>query len=421
MRPNRTAPLSLHSIWFAYPGASDAILLRDHRDDKLVAATTPEWTAAEGLRAPAAYVSGARPTIQVRLSRSTAARSRGVRVPGRSDPVCTIYATGAGGPGTRPRKIRLQFDNMGLSKPIAFRLSEPLPDRSGPLQLEWSWRLRVAAQEFALGTSSHDILLTARPILDPAPWLDEKPKDKARRAPWAYSRILEWTCDWTAGLDDEKAIVDAIMRNLPRSGLKYAVKAWDVLRMLVQGGGMCGGWGKMFQAMAASQGVSLERRAFSLQQLPQAGLGGKMTWSGVVIRRGGINRVEPAGGSASRTFDDIVLKPDARPTVAMVADTRYCFGDGHVFNVLRHRKSWYLYDPSFLMGPIRLDRQLPKLDGNQLRDVAGMGNFYRDYLSRTVDFMRGTLQWGSQGPAAKDVTVPIALLNSPGTLSFYLF
>ena len=40
-------------------------------------------------------------------------------------------------------------------------------------------------------------------------------------ATWVYKPLMEWTCQWAAGEDDEKAICDAIIRNIGSSGLRY--------------------------------------------------------------------------------------------------------------------------------------------------------------------------------------------------------
>ncbi len=426
MRPARRAPVSLHSIAFAYDGAPDAILLRDHVTGQLVS-VTPEWSAADGDRALAAYVRGAQPRIQVVLSRPQNPGSLGDWAPRDATRKCTVYATGAGGPGIEQERIRLRFDENGLSAPIELRLSRRLPDRTGRLHLRWRWRVRFASQEFTLGTSSHEICLTARRILDPATWLGRR---KARRigrdaagARWTYSSIMEWTCQWAAGLDDDKAIVDAIMRNLPTSGLKYAVLVNDIRDMLVQGGGYCGLWARMFQAMAASMGVQIERRGILVDWRVGSNPRREL-WRALVVRSGGINRAEPTW--PVQRFRDAGVTLKARTAIVTIAERRYVFQgkpyghkDGHVFNVLAYRGSRYLYDPSFLLGPIQLDRPLPRRDVHRRKDVANLGNFHRAYLSKAVDHMLGTLPWGSHRHTTKALTIPTALLNSPGTLTFF--
>jgi hypothetical protein len=440
MRKDRAAPVSLHSIAFAYVGASDAILLRDHATGQLVGGATPEWTAGEGGRAPAAYVRGAQPTIHVVLSRSQKPGSPVDRVSDEPNPECTVYATGAGGPGITPQRIALEFDEAGLTAPIEFRLSEPLPIESGRLLLSWSWFIQVASQELALGTSSHDICLSAGPIKDPESWLGERAAMKLgvdAAAPWTYSRIMEWTCEWAAGLEDDKAIVDAIMKNLWRSGLRYAVGETQsdpkkkIEDMLLHQGAYCGTWTRMFQAMAASQGVTVLRRGFWVDwrvlSAPRREL-----WCALVISKGGINREEPEWDAS--TFHDADWPPDDR-TIEDKTERRYVFWgwpnsyhDGHAINVLEYHGSQYLYDPSFARGPIPLDRPLPEPDLHKRIDVADLGKFHQDYLSDAGAYMLGLMPWGSHkssapgrggrsdawtDPFVNGLTIPAAKLDTP--------
>jgi len=74
---------------------------------------------------------------------------------------------------------------------------------------------------------------------------------------WAYQPLMEWTCQWAAGQDDEKDICDAILRSLSSAGLRCGVLARSVREMLLQSGAMCGVWYQAFQQMAHCQGIFL--------------------------------------------------------------------------------------------------------------------------------------------------------------------
>jgi hypothetical protein len=286
------------------------------------------------------------------------------------------------------REVALRFGPDGLTAPLEFRLSRPLPPRSGRLHVIWAWRLCIVSQRFSLGTSSHDIWLTARPILSPAASLGRRRAARigadAFGASWAYARVLQWACEWTAGIHDEKATADALLENLPRSKLKYAVPSppGDIRWMLKNRGGFCGCWSRLFEALAASQGVAVPSRGFMVdwRVLAQGHL-----WCAMVVRNAGVGRARPT--YLPRTWHDAEWPPHRR-TVRDRTERRYYFHglpdklvDGHGVNVLEYRGSRYLYDPSYLRGPIRLDRPLPAPAPDLPVDVADLGNFHARYLS----------------------------------------
>ena len=63
---------------------------------------------------------------------------------------------------------------------------------------------------------------------------------------WVYAPLMRWTSEWASGQDDELAICDAIIKNLPNSGLRYGVWAPDVREMLLNQGAMCFVWYQAF-------------------------------------------------------------------------------------------------------------------------------------------------------------------------------
>src|SRR5205814_2202192 len=66
------------------------------------------------------------------------------------------------------------------------------------------------------GTSTHTIATSWRPFVAP-------PAGEAGLPPWVYRPLMEWTCQWAAGLDDEFAICNAIIANMGSSGLRYGI------------------------------------------------------------------------------------------------------------------------------------------------------------------------------------------------------
>ena len=244
------AALSIYSVHFAYPGSADAIVMREPATDAPLG-ERPEWIAGER-NEPAAFVRGSRPTVAVVFAAAS----------GAAQLDATIGASGENsGIGIKPRQVSLRFDAKGLSAPVLFELAAPLPDQIGTSHLKWAWFIRVPSGDVPLGTTEHVVYTTWKAPLGAAKWAlpvygtYPKPSPPVPVKNWTYAPLVAWTCEWAAGADSPKEICDAIIRNASRSGLHYYVSAWDVRTMLLQGGGMCGGWYKMFQGLAAAQGV----------------------------------------------------------------------------------------------------------------------------------------------------------------------
>ena len=49
------------------------------------------------------------------------------------------------------------------------------------------------------------------------------PQGEAGLPNWVYRPLMEWTCQWAAGQNDERAICDAIIANIGSSGLQYGI------------------------------------------------------------------------------------------------------------------------------------------------------------------------------------------------------
>ena len=381
--PPPPAPFSLHSVAFAYPGNRAAIALRSPATDRLVGAE-PEWLAGRR-SAVAAYVRGARPTVRVVFTRSA-------RGPRRL--TCTIGADGEDGPGIAPRNVTLRFGADGLSQPLDFAVARPLPRRLGIARITWRWHALLGERRQDVGVSQHEICLTWRRPLAPEPWAGPDTFRDARH--WVYLPVMQWTCEWAEGRTDAKTICDAMLASLPRSGLRYAAPAWTVRDMLLKGGGYCGGWYRMFQAMAAAHGVHLERRAYLVdwQTLPRE----RVRWCALVVTAAGLNRSTPVEGPSR--FHDADDRPIGRSPVHTLTRRRYRFwghpgkvGDGHCVNFLRFRGRWYLYDASFATAPVALSGfALPRSNPARAVPVGSLGNFRQAYLGRAVRYLLGSLR-----------------------------
>jgi hypothetical protein len=239
------AALSIRSVHFAHPGSRDAIVMREPATDAPLG-EEPEWIAGER-REPAAYVRGTRPAIAVVFAAAA----------GSAPLDATIGAAGEG-IGVTPKQVSLRFDAKGVSAPVVFEFSAPLPDQIGTAHLTWAWFIRVPSGMSPRHDRARGVHHLKAPLA--ATWaLPVYGCSSLAPVPvknWTYAPLVAWTCEWAAGADTPKAICDAIIANAARAGLHYYVSAWDVRTMLVQGGGMCGGWYKLFQGLAAVQGSS---------------------------------------------------------------------------------------------------------------------------------------------------------------------
>jgi hypothetical protein len=393
MASRNTLPFTIHSIGFAHSTSPHAIPLCRPETNGFI--TSPEWVKGAPAE-PVAYVRGSKPTIRV-VFRRMGRRTSGMPV------LITIGATCRDGPGVKPRIVRLRFNAKGLTGPLQFSLDSRLPTTIGELRLRWEWHvLKGDSGSSFIARTDHEILLAWKRPVEAVHWHSHtelaaaRPGVLARR--WVYTPIMRWVCRWAAGQNDAKAICDAIIANASRSKLKYAVPAWTVRLMLKSGGGYCGGWYRMFQAMAGSQGVRVERRTFLVDwpavDTPQ------LRWCAIVVENPGINRELPQDPASK--FHDANTHPLARCRVRNVHQRRYRFwgspgkqADGHCINFLLHEGRYYLYDACFFTRAIHLRNfRLPPTSVAKPLPVARLGSFKRDYLDRAVDHMLGSVKAG---------------------------
>lgn len=387
-------PFTIHSIGFAHASSQHAIPLR--RPDTHGFITSPEWVAGTS-NEPIAYVRGAKPTIRVvfrRRGRSVARGSQCVNV--------TIGARGHGGPSIEARKLRLRFNAKGLSGAYQFTLAERLPRSIGRLKLRLEWHATFPDKRVFLGPTEHEVLLAWKRPVEAVSWHSHsevaaaRPGELAGR--WTYVPIMRWACTWAAGKDNEKTICDAIIANVSQSKLKYAVAAWTVRAMMQLGGGYCGGWYRMFQALAGSQGVTVMRRTF-LVDWPAVETE-QLKWCAIVVRNPGINRAIPQ--DVNSEYHDANTDPLSRCRVKKVKQRRYRFwgspgkqADGHCINFLKHEGRYYLYDACFFTRGIHLRNfRPPPTSLARPLPVRGLGSFKHDYLNRAVDHMLGSVKAG---------------------------
>lgn len=381
------ALVSPFTVHFKFPN-SQAIRLKDVVTDMDIG-VTPEWVAGmdsfptddgqdSNNNPAAAFVRGVLVTIEV-----TFLRILDLQDGGAATLTLTIGATGTAA-GASEQSVKLTFDVNGRSDPHRFTLDRVVSNDvcATTLTLDWYVKTTSGTQE-PMGTSIHPLYFTWQAM---APNPDNLPA-------WAYDTVVKWTCDFAAGATSDTDVCDRIFENLPRTGLKYGVAGWNPRQMILGEGGMCGGWYQLFQSMAFSQGVFVEKCAFlvSWQALPGSS---DVQWNAIVVSSGGIN--QPTPPVRPTEFHDLATFPIPSPaTLVKTKVPRYRFwgkpdgwADGHAINFLVSGGTLFLYDPSFSLGPIALTMALPPpetvLEGTALAD------FVSEYLVLAVSHMLGS-------------------------------
>ncbi len=388
MAPAAGTAFQLHSIAFAFPGNRGTIPLRDPRTSRFLG-DTPEWNA-EGRSVAVAFVRGSRPRLRVCFARD--------RInPGAGGPV-TVGARSRNGPGVAEQRMRLRFGKTGISAPVDFALDRHVHDVVGRIDHEFHWYARDSRGERPLGITRHEWMRAWKTPIPPTYWASLKEPRNGPPGqpdvPWVYLPIMQWSCDWGTSSGSERELCDALLAGLPKSGLQYALPAWNVRDMLLQGGGYCGAFYRMFQALAGAQGVHLERRQIGVDwRLEPAN---QARWCAIVVENPGLNRKRPAEGPS--TFHDIDRRPLARCRIDRELVRRYRFwgipqqvGDGHSLNFLFSGGRWYLYDASFQLRVALRGFTLPAANPRRRVPVGRLGNFKAAYLDRAVNFMLGSL------------------------------
>ncbi len=448
-----TPQLALHSIHFAFPGNAGAIdMIAPMTWVDLKAATTvnqkkwqrppvdhllgktPEWIA--GLRSePAAYVKNTTPRIQVTFRRGEGGGGGKLTIQARPSPQAQPPVSKL---GVAPRTdVTLSFDASGLSQPIEFTLDAPLPNEIGKTQLWWEWSALGDSGPDAIGDSTHTVYTTGGPLTDTWRWLGIPAPPGNTPSPvgqWTYLPIVEWTCEWAAGLSSPVDICDAIIANVKNTSMEYAVRAWHVGAMILAKGGYCGGWNKMFQAMAGCQGVAVHRRCFFLEW--RVADDGDAMWCAVVIAKPGTGRKVPEEDASE--FHDTELPLTPTSIVHDVEQQRYRFwsappqtedgrqveqlnyGGGHCINFLEHDGRLYLYDTCFNDRGVVVDMKLPPSDyqnegytdgpevtegGIRSISVSEQGDFKQQYLQNVMEHMMGCLRAGGRQYESVDSSV----------------
>jgi hypothetical protein len=379
-------PLAVYSLHFDH-GDAGAIALWDPATDARLG-ELPEWIHQRRAE-PAAYVRGARPSVRVTLLAHHF-------VPCAFE--LSAFGPSLDGEGTvrwlGPHPVSLEHTAgwSTLPEPVAF--NRPLPNRIGQHALELRWYAewtdaRGAAHRLFLGDSRHELLTTGAPMEHGLPGAPPS---------GAYAPVLRWSSRWCEGLENRKDICDALLRRLPETRLRYGVPAWTVRHMLVAGGGMCGGWVRLFQQLANCQGVALEGRTLRLVPTHDARTD-EVRWEGMLTAAPGLNQHEPSRHTRFLgRFNDCLRYPfsaDAPVELLGRYEARYCFlagrDDGHCLAFLQDGGRLYLYDPSFRAEAVTLDMPLPEPDGPPVT-LGPQSPLRQGYLHHALPWVMGTLR-----------------------------
>jgi hypothetical protein len=356
---------------------------------------------AGGRNELAAYVRSTRPSLRVVFRATPAANG--------------TYTVGADGTPFQvaEQAVALDFDPVhgGRSAPVVFQTTNDLPDAIGlhAVKLDWYVREQPAPSPCPpAGTSTHRIATSWRAFVAP-------PAGETGLPAWVYRPLMEWTCQWAAGLDDELAICNAIIANVGSSGLQYGVLGvYQVRDLLLNQGGMCGAWYQTLQHMAHCQGVFVYRRRYLVDRRPMPHH--EEHWCAIVIRAGGLNRADP--NVPPMGFRDnhagFPVPPGGVPIVH-ANERRWRFwcipgyiSDGHCINFLVHDGGLYLYDACFGLGPIQVNAPLPVNNTNVAQGGADLAPFRAAYLDTAIDYMLGSI-WN--GADFLQTTFPVPDIN----------
>jgi hypothetical protein len=259
--------------------------------------------------------------------------------------------------------------------------------------------------------SKHTICITAK---DPVP-VDQP----------VYKWVMIPSCKSCNGLDPsgddwDKQVADRLFlyfeANAKVDGQKLTYEfdtAWEhVGQLLANGNGRCGAWEEYFLHQARAQGVSsLAGRGFYLRWHYPTNFPLEHKWSGLYTDTPGVNNTEPtetypvykvAPNRYSQSGTEAGATAWADRTNVQPAPKGWLFGN-HAIVMLQKGTTTYLYDPSFLVGPV-------ELQGFSIPDRDTYANYapshvlrvnYLDKAGMPFDYIIGEIKW-SEYPGGGD-------------------
>ncbi|MFM9959181.1 MAG: hypothetical protein ACKVZJ_14045 [Phycisphaerales bacterium] len=302
-----------------------------------------------------------------------------------------------------PRDVVLDIDDEE-TQALQFALSAPLPNAIGRTRVRLQWSIARNGGEPEIAGISTLVFYT----------VDALPADLdlGGFGPWRYLEVLQWSCTIAAGQHGPANILNALHAGIAGTGLHYGLidpmeAISTVQRMIQAGGGMCAVWAALFQAMAAWQGINVERRGFRLlwSNLDH----GQSAWAAAVVANNfGVGRVDYPGGEVIQlapacdyhdyagTYPPVALEPP----VVNLNTRRYRFwankehpntGDGHMLAFFDHANgNVTVYDPSF---GARATIAMPMPPNGFTRQTGDdIAPFKTSYLDPNFQYLMGTLR-----------------------------
>lgn len=349
---------------FNWGSASEAANLIDHITNSAVA--VPEWDKTISRNEPASYKKGSTITVQAQFQKILSSVPNSV----------VIWAEAGKGVSLSPQTVT--FSGTGNSSYVNFTATNALSNYINKYNFVWQWYYAISpypgSVQNPINVSSHTICTTYdTPIVDPA-----------------YKKTMLWTSEWAKYRSTQKSICDAIINKLDQSGLKYGISGWQIDDMLDNGGGMCGGWRKMFAHMAGCQGVLVHQKCYILKN--DAGQSPEVKWNAIVIKDGGLNQPHPTQSAIDHYDIDNVYPNPASTDITVRNEHRYRFwapNDGHCINFLEYQGNIYLYDPSFGNGPFsNTYTSIP----SGTHTGTDLTNFRANYHDNAIDYMLGNIK-----------------------------
>ena len=205
-----------------------------------------------------------------------------------------------------------------------------------------------------------------------------------------FRRLVEWSCEHAADLSDEKQICDALISSLQAIGVEYGQPGWSTLELILNKGGMCGGFSIFFKDYCNAQGVPLSCWFFTLSP-------GESGWSSIDIMAPGVNAEHPSMSTMGFFVEERYPQPkyygyesldddvDVRQLRMYRFEVPY---DGHCVNLLKYDDQHFMYDPSFAAGPFSgffSDEVPEEMTGLSLSE------FRQSYFDSYVDHLQGNV------------------------------
>ena len=337
----------------------------------------PHWSNQTKVVQPAAFEKGS--TIRVKVTISTDVIPRNKLVLAGS---CNLFAFDS---------QEVIFDQSTEAQ-VVLNAEKALPSRVGIHNGEINWTAREigvdSIHEHLLAPSNYEFLSTF--------------KAPIKRGP-IFKELLRWSCQFARGLDDEKAICDALIAKLHETGLHYGRRGWSTFDILKNNGGMCGGWCKFFQDYCATQGVEISSWFFTLEKNYDED---QLKWSAIDIHAGGLNNAKPTFTADAYLVNEVYPLPRFYGTNSDEDDVlvdkrrsmyRFFTGyDGHCVNFLSYGGKQYMYDPSFGTGPYggffegEIAEHTP-MTGDSL------STFRQVYFDKGVTHLQGNIAYRMEG------------------------